>query len=147
MLELLFPLGNFAYFDQLTGWELKRDGVTTTARILSSRKGPHSGRGSIHGVQMYLVRCEYRDRGGATFQGTVELPEDTPHAPGNSALVTYLPSNPNIVMEDDFVRSVKDPMPGRFIALCWIVNPLLFAVLYRRVARHRSANRLVQAAR
>ncbi len=133
--SLWLLIGANEYFEWVTEWMLKNEGVATQARIVTARPG---ARRHGHGRDILDLTCEFVTTEGRPIRAIVKAPEDSPDRSRDVVPVRYLPSNPSIVREEDAVASTTDPGP-KWIVICfaWIVNGGLLAWLFARAAARR----------
>jgi hypothetical protein len=113
--------------------------------VLSTRKTGKTSRTNIHGSQMYAATCEYVDQYGVKWHGLIQLPDELPHTPGQTVLVRYLPSDPTVMREEYYILTAREPGKWVFVALPWIANSLLCALIYADAQKRKK--RAVRAGR
>lgn len=141
VLELVGQLAFFQFVEERTEWRLKQEGVTTTARILSSWKAGSASRrfrGHLNWVSFYDATVEYADRNGAKYRGLVEVGPAVSHASGDTVSVRYLPSEPTAMREEVYVSTAKQP-PSKlvFASLFWGWDALVLSWIFLRARKKK----------
>jgi len=140
--QIIFLLAVAQFAEQQIVLRLQQEGRRTTARILSSFEASSSSmrllRPHRNWSNYFDARCEYTDGNGRTWRGLVELLPTMPRSPGDSVAIRYLPDDPNVMRENDYVEvSRKATSKVAFLSLPWLANGIALLTIWLNARKRK----------